>query len=273
MDLHGKNAVVTGASRGLGVFIAETLARKGCRLALAARSADELDSVTGKIQAMGARAVGIPTDVSDPAALENLVTRANAEIGPIDVLINNAGIEKYSDFINYDFETIEKIMKVNVISAQWLTKLVVPQMIDRGSGHIVNIASVAGKTAVPYNVIYSSSKHALVGFSWSLREELKAKGVGVSVVCPGFVSDAGMFNDWSGGKKPPSTSRAVTPQQVADATVKAIEEDKAEIIVARGLAKIVDVFHAISPGFTTSIARRSGAYKFLAKAKDAHFRS
>ncbi|MEA2434990.1 MAG: hypothetical protein QOG54_2447 [Actinomycetota bacterium] len=273
MEFHGSTAVVTGASRGLGVYIAETLARKGCRLALAARSEDELQSVTARIQSMGVRAIGIPTDVSDRDALQNLVDRTNAEIGPIDILVNNAGIEKYSDFVNYDLDTIERIIRVNVVSPEWLTRLVVPQMVERGRGHVVNIASVAGKTAVPFNTIYSSSKHALVGFSWSLREELKPKGVGVSVVCPGFVAESGMFADWSGGRKPPAASRPVSPQQVADATVKAIEEDIAEIIVARGLAKVVDVFHAISPNFTTKVARRSGAYKFLSTAKDAHFRS
>jgi short-subunit dehydrogenase len=145
-------------------------------------------------------------------------------------------------------------------------------MVQRRRGHIVNIASVAGKTAVPYNAVYSSSKHGLVGFSWSLREEMKPLGVGVSVVCPGFVSDSGMFHHWSQGEKPPSVSRAVTPEKVGDAVVKAVEADKAEIIVARGLTKIVDITHAISPAFTTTIARRSGAYSFLKKAIKGDFR-
>jgi short-subunit dehydrogenase len=273
MELHGRIGILTGASRGLGLHIAETLARKGCNLALAARSEEELTNVTAKMQALGVRAIGIPTDVAERGDLQNLVDRTTNELGPPDLLVNNAGIEKYSDFIDYDLDTIERIIKVNTIAAIWLTRLVAPGMIERKRGHVVNIASVAGKTAVPYNVVYSASKHALVGFSWSLREELAPQGVGVSVVCPGFVAEAGMFADWSGGKKPPAASRPVTPQQVADATVKAIEDDVPEIIVARGFAKVVDVFHAISPRFTTKIARRSGAYRFLAKAKEAEFRS
>jgi NAD(P)-dependent dehydrogenase (short-subunit alcohol dehydrogenase family) len=130
------------------------------------------------------------------------------------VLVNNAGIERYTDFHSYDLDMIEKIIRVNVVAAEVLTRLVVPGMIDRARGHIVNISSVAGKSAVPYNAVYSSSKHALVGFSWSLREELKPYGIGVSVVCPGFVREAGMFADWSGGTEPPGMTRSVSPERV-----------------------------------------------------------
>ena len=272
MQLTGANAIVTGASRGIGTYIARHLARRGVNLALAARSADELERTVADVRNLGVSAVAVPTDVSRLEDLEALVGKAKAELGGIDLVVNNAGIEHYTDFVDADPELIEKIMRVNFLAPANLIRLVLPEMIQNRRGHIVNVASVAGKTAVPYNAIYSSSKHALVGLSWSLREELKPHNVGVSVVCPGFVSDAGMFSDWSHGRKPPGMTRAVPPERVAEATIKAIESDKAEVIVASGLTRVVDVFHAISPSLTTTIARKSGAYRFLASAKESSFR-
>jgi uncharacterized protein len=273
VELHGKVGILTGASRGLGVYFAEALANKGVHLALAARSESELKETADRLSRFGVRTVAIPTDVSELTDLEELVERTTRELGPPDLLVNNAGVEKYAQYHEVDVDVIERTLRVNVWAPEVLTRLIVPGMIERGRGHIVNVASVAGKTAVPYNAIYSSSKHALVGFSWSLREELKPHGVGVSVVCPGFVSEAGMFAHWSQGEKPPKLSSAVSPDKVASALVTAIEKDRAEVIVARGLARFVDVSHAISPTFTTNMARRGGAYNFLRKATQRDHRT
>jgi uncharacterized protein len=272
MRLNGTVGILTGSSRGIGVYLAEALARGGVRLALAARSKDELDEVAARAQSLGADAIAVPTDVARREDLESLVERTTAELGPPDLLVNNAGIERYANFHSYDLDLIEKIIRVNVVAAEVLTRLVVPGMIDRGRGHIVNISSVAGKSAVPYNAVYSSSKHALVGFSWSLREELKPYGIGVSVICPGFVREAGMFADWSGGVEPPGLTRSVSPDRVATATVDAMERDKAEIVVGSPFLRISDVVHALSPTFAGWIGRKSGAYRFLRSATEKTFR-
>lgn len=272
MELRGSIGILTGASRGLGVYMAEALTRRGVSLALAARSEQELKETQRRVEQLGGRAVSIPTDVGKLKDLQALVETAESELGPVDLLVNNAGIEKYSHYQELEIDMIERTLRVNLWAPEVLTRLVLPDMVKRRRGHIVNVASVAGKTAVPYNAVYSSTKHGLVGFSWSLREEVKAFGVGVSVVCPGFVSEAGMFDHWSGGQKPPSVSRAVSPEKVAAAVVRAVEADKAEIIVARGLTKVVDISHAISPAFTTALARKSGAYTFLRKATRGDFR-
>src|SRR5687768_3797485 len=124
MELAGKNAIVTGASRGLGVYIAQHLAGKGANVALAARSAEELDDVAHRVSTKTARAVAIPTDVSEKADLETLFEKATAELGPIDILVNNAGIEHYMDFPSIDPELIEKIMRVNYLGPAYLTRLV-----------------------------------------------------------------------------------------------------------------------------------------------------
>ena len=267
MDLNGKTCILTGASRGIGVRIAEHLARKGTDLALAARSAEELDKTAERLRRFGVRVVAVPTDVNKKTDLKNLVKKAEADLGPIDILINNAGIENVSHFVDHDMGEIEAILKTNVIALELLTWLVVPQMMERRSGHIVNVASLAGKTAVPFNTVYSSSKHAVVGFSWSLREELRDRGIGVSVVCPTFVSDEGMFADWS-NQDPPRLSQTVTPDAVAEAVLKAIEKNRAEILVAKGLSKVVDVVHAVSPEITTRTAKASGLHSFLRKEAD-----
>jgi short-subunit dehydrogenase len=271
MRLNGTVGILTGSSRGIGVYLAEALARRGVRLALAARSKDELNEVAKRVQSLGADAIAIPTDVARREDLEGLVERTTAELGPPDLLVNNAGIERYADFHSYEVDMIEKIIRVNLVAAEVLTRLVVPGMIDRARGHIVNISSVAGKSAVPYNAVYSSSKHALVGFSWSLREELKPYGIGVSVVCPGFVR-AGMFADWSGGVEPPGMTRSVSPERVANATVEAIERDKADVVVGSAFLRFSDVVHAVSPDLAGWIGRKSGAYRFLRSATDKTFR-
>lgn len=264
MDLNGTTAIVTGASRGLGVHIAEALARKGANLALAARSADDLEKTARDIGKIGATAIAVPTDVTKRSDLRTLVKRTTDELGPPDVLINNAGIENLSKFHEMPLDDIDRLIKTNVVALEVLTRLVVPGMIDRGRGHVMNIASLAGKTAAPFNTVYSSSKHAVVGFSWSLREELKPHGVGVSVVCPTYVSESGMFASARTGD-PPKISNSVTPEQVVDATIACLEKNRAEIVVAPGLSKYVDVFHALSPEVTTNVARRTGAYAFLAR--------
>lgn len=272
MELNNKVGILTGASRGLGARFAEGLARKGVHLALAARSEGELKETEERVRRFGVRTISVPTDVGKLNDLQTLVDRTTSELGPPDLLINNAGVERYAHFHEVDLDVIEKTLRVNVWAPEVLTRLVLVGMIERRTGHIVNIGSVAGKTAVPYNAIYSSSKHALVGFSWSLREELKPYGIGVSVVCPGFVSETGMFAHWSQGAKPPPLVKPVTPGKVVARLIDAIEKNKAEVIVARGLAKIVDVLHAISPELTTKVTRRGGAYKFLRHATDRDHR-
>lgn len=260
MELRGTVAVLTGASRGIGVHLAEAFAAKGVSLALAARSAEGLETTAKKLESYPVKVVCIPTDVTKFGDLENLVERATTDLGPIDILINNAGVEKYAPFQEYDIDKITQIMQTNVISAQLLTRLVLPGMVERKRGHVVNIASVAGKMAVPYNAVYSASKHALVGFSWSLREEMHKHGVGVSAICPGFVAEAGMFADWSKGKKPPGLASPVTPQAVAAKTVEAVEKNKGEVIVASAAMR---VSKAMPHEVTSAIGRRSGGYDFL----------
>jgi short-subunit dehydrogenase len=259
-SLDGKVVLLTGASRGLGVDMARAFAARKARLALAARSAEELETVRKEIIATGATAVAIPADVGDQRSLKSLVEKTEQALGPIDVLVNNAGIEQVCEFEDMALEDIARIVQVNVTGLIWLTRLVLPSMIRRRSGHVVNLASVAGLTAVPHNAVYSASKHAVVGISRSLRAEMADHGIGVSVVCPGFV-DGGMFSQW--GRKPPKMAGMVSPQSVAAAVVSAVERNRAEVVVNKGLGKITDWFVAVAPDFTIGVMNRTGVVGFL----------
>lgn len=260
MDISGKAVVITGASRGLGVDIAREFAREGGRLALAARSHDELEKVRIDLEASGAEVVTIPTDVTDIASLENLIGAAKDALGPIDILVNNAAVEEVIDFERMSPEDIEWIVRVNVIGLTVLTRLVVPSMIERQSGHIVNIASMAGLLPVPHNSVYSATKHAVVGLSHSLRLELAEHGIGVSVICPGFV-EGGMFAQW--GRPAPRAAGSVTPEQVARATVDAVKRNRPEVKVNPPLGKLSKVVHAISPTASGRSMEMTGVLGFL----------
>lgn len=268
MELHNRIAIVTGASRGIGVRVAEALAAKGVHLALAARSGNELQDIAARLQARGVRAIAVPTDVTNNEDLQALVDRTEAELGPPDLLVNNAGVQKVTRFEKVDPADIAWIINTNLIALEVLTRLVLPGMIERGRGHVCNIASLSGRTAYPYNAIYASSKHAVVGFSWSLREEMRPYGIEVSVVCPGFVSDEGMFARRHPDDPPPKIARMVSPTEVATRTIEAIEKNKAEVIVTGGLGNVVDVFHALSPDTTARIQRRAGLYDYMREEAD-----
>ncbi|MGH2699079.1 MAG: SDR family NAD(P)-dependent oxidoreductase [Actinomycetota bacterium] len=267
MELTGTVGILTGASRGIGVYLAEHLAKAGVNLALAARSESGLEAVAGMVRSMGVEAITVPADVTRRSDLQRIVKRTNEELGDIDLLVNNAGIEHYSFYEQLEPNEIEHLLKTNVLGPQLLTRHVLPQMIERRKGHIVNLASVAGLTAVPYNTIYSASKHALVGFSRSLREEMAEHNVGVSVICPVFVREAGMFQASKNGAEPPGAVGTVDPDTVAARTIKAIRRDTPEVVVAARGTRFAGILLTIAPRFTSAMGRRSGAYEFN-KPKD-----
>lgn len=264
MELRGAVAILTGASRGLGVEIARALAARGAHLALAARGEEGLRTTAAALERFGTRAITVPTDVTRTSDLERLVARTEAELGAPDLLVNNAGVETIAPFETFSLETIETIVATNLTAVQKLTRLVLPGMLERRRGHVVNVSSASGKAGIPFYSVYGATKHALVGFSWSLREELASRGVGVSVVCPSFVGDTGMYADRSNDAKPPRSLAVVAAEDVADAVVRAVERNRAEIVVASGLTRIADVFYALSPDLAMKVARRMGVDDFLA---------
>lgn len=268
MELVGASGLITGASRGLGRLIALALAERGADLVLAARNKADLEETRRAVAERDVRAIAVPCDVTRKEDLENLVEVTVRELGPPNLLINNAGIETVQRFDSMSLHEIEQVLVTNTLSAMWLTRLVIPHMIERKRGHVVNISSHAGKIGMPFFVSYASSKHALVGFSWSLREELRPHGIGVSVVCPSFISDTGMAGGWVHRSRP-ALSPDVPPDKVVKAVLRAIERNKADTIVAKGAGPLADVCFAISPDISSRVIRASGVHDYFAKEADS----
>lgn len=233
-DLQNRTALVTGASKGIGVYIARALAAEGMNLILAARSADKLEQVADELRATGRRVLCIPTDLSDRSSLRELVNRAEGEGGGVDVLVNNAGVEDWMTFDQLAVELIDEAIDVNLRAPVVLSRLLLPRMRERGRGHIVNIASLAGLGPVAYAEPYCLTKHGLIGFTRSLRATVRNENypVSCSVVCPGLV-DAGMYEDATRdfGVKAPLALGSSPPGRVARAVVRAVKRDLPEVIV------------------------------------------
>ena len=251
-DLRGMIAVVTGASRGIGVHIARALAEEGVDLSLAARSQAELERVRVDMEGLGVRAIATVCDVANAGDRAALLARTEAELGPIDILVNNAGIERIRRFEAASEADFTETLAINLEAPILLTRAVVPGMLARGRGHVVNIASGAGKVGVAYGTSYCASKHGLVGFTHALRAEYERSPVGFSVVCPGFVTDVGMYDRWEQqGVKAPRIAGSSKPEKVASVTIDCIRKNKAEVIVntppVRPLVVLANVFPSVTP--------------------------
>jgi short-subunit dehydrogenase len=235
MLLEGKVIIVTGASSGIGAALAQQLAVKGARLALAARSVDKLQAVADACPG----SIPIPTDVSDPAACQNLITKAIDAFGKLDILVNNAGVSMLSRFEAIeDLTILDKLMQTNYFGVVHCTHAALPYL-KKTQGLIVGISSLAGKTGVPLRTGYSASKHALEGFLDSLRIELMGTGVGVSIISLDFVDTEIRQHSFAKdgkplGRNPLSHRRMMSAEDCARRIIKAIEKRKREVLMGRG---------------------------------------
>ena len=190
-ELKGKVVLVTGGSRGLGYAVARELALSGARLALTSRHADELERARARLLASGCAAPAdvwvYPCDVSVEATVREMVAAATAHFGRIDVLVNHAGIIMVGPLESQTLDSFHQAMNVNFFGALHVTLAVLPQMLERGEGAIVNISSIGGKVAFPHLLPYVASKFAITGWSQGLRAELAGKGIHVTTVCPGIM--------------------------------------------------------------------------------------
>ena len=243
--MQGKVAIVTGASRGIGQIIAKTLSKRGVKIIAIARSMNNLSKTCQLIEDEGGQATPIMADMTQSENFELLIKKASSVYGQLDYLVNNAGIEQYQHFKNYSSEYIDNCLKTNLHAPILLSKAILPQLLEQGSGHIINIASLAGKKGVSYNSIYSASKSGLIIWTDAMRQELSHTGVNISVVCPGFIRDSGMFHD--SGQSAPKLLGSSLPQDVADGVIKSIQKNSAEVIVNPGPMKPLLALNQISP--------------------------
>ena len=186
--LDGKVALVTGASSGIGEATAIALAEAGAAVAIGARRTDRLDALAARLRKTGASVLELELDVTDEAACADAVRRTREELGGLDVLVNNAGVMLLGTIVGADTEDWRRMLSTNVLGLMYMTHAAIDGMVDQGSGDIVNISSVAGRTARKGAGVYNASKWAVNAFSESLRQEVTGRGVRISLVEPGAVT-------------------------------------------------------------------------------------
>jgi hypothetical protein len=242
MDLRDANVVVTGASSGIGEATAIAFARRGARVILVARRKDRLDAVAARIEHAGGRAIAWTCDVTDLARVEKLPGLVQELTGrQADVLVNNAGIAGGGPFPELTHDRIDEVVRVNLLAVMHVTRVFLPGMLSRGSGHIINVASLAGRFAVPGAAVYSATKHGVVAFSESLDVSTRRRGVLVTSVNPAYVPTEG----FPATRRPPILT--LTPERVADAIVKVAHEGIAPEYSVPRWAAAMQVFRILTP--------------------------
>jgi len=259
LTLEGCRALVTGASGGIGNAIARRLHARGATVVLSARREDMLARLRDEL---GGRAEVLPVDLAEKDEVIALAERA----GRVDLLVANAALPASGPLLDFEPGDIDRALDVNLRAPMQLARALAPGMVDRGSGHLVFISSIAGKVSNPGSSLYSGTKFGLRGFAFGLREDLIGTGVGVTTVLPGFIRDAGMFHD-SGVKLPPFVGTR-TPEQVAAAVVTGIESGRAEIDVAPFMVRAGGWIAGVAPSALAGMQRRFGAEEISRRMAD-----
>ena len=261
-DFRGKTVLVTGGSRGLGLVLARELAREGARLAICARDPEELERARTDLARRGAQVFAYPCDVTDRSQVAELVNLTRDRLGPVDVLVNNAGVIQVGPVEVMTLADYEEAMKIHFWGPLYATLAVLPEMRRRRAGRIVNITSIGGKIGVPHLVPYSASKFALVGLSEGLRAELAKDGVVVTTVCPGLMRTGSPRNATFKGRHREeyawftiSDSLPVTSMQAERAArqiIAACRRGEAEVILTTQ-AVLAIKFHQLFPELSADL--------------------
>jgi len=264
---QGRTALVTGASRGIGPLIAAELAGHGGHVVLTGRSAEDLQAVTNALTASGADVSFVPADLAQPGAAEALIEAVGDHRGSIDLLVNNAGGDPLREFHTMTVEENLRTLQLNLIAPLALSHAVLPGMLDRGRGHIVNISAMAGRLSFPYTEVYAAAKDGLIGFTRVLRADYHARGISASVLILGAIREAGQGQrmlDESGMK---SSFFMAPARSVARAVVKAVTKDRIELVVMPGpgrlLRAVMDYFPALGPAMNRAAGATSTMQKII----------
>jgi len=259
MDFRGKVVWITGASAGIGEALAQELARLGARLVLSARNEAALHRVAAACAP--AETLVLPLDLALPATFGDAVSAVQARFGQLDVLINNGGISQRSMALETSLEVDRRLMEVDYFGPVALSKAVLPAMLARGSGRIVVISSLVGKFGTPYRSAYSAAKHALHGFFDSLRAELHGSGVGVSIICPGFIHTGVSVNALTGdgralGQMDEATAAGLAPAEFARRAVRALARERDAATIG-GRETWGVLLKRLAPGLFARVLRRT----------------
>ncbi len=233
-DLKGKIVLVTGAARGMGKLHAGNFAREGSIVVLSDVDEYALEKTAEELYAGGFRVHAYKLDVSDRDDCFEFAGKVKSEVGTVDVLINNAGVTECYAVLDLSEDSVRRMAEVNYMGYVWMMQAFVPEMVKRGSGHVVNVCSVAGKVGTARMGGYCATKFADIGITDAIRMELRGSGVSFTIVNPGYVA-TGMFE----GARVPFITNWQDPQKVADAVVEAVRKNKAEICVPRANVLLV----------------------------------
>ncbi|MES2485086.1 MAG: 3-ketoacyl-ACP reductase [Bacteroidota bacterium] len=187
-NLEGKTALITGSGKGIGKAVAIALAQEGVNLILTARTAADIQNTAKEVEALGVKALAVTANVSDIESINNAVAQGLAQFGTIDILINNAGVGKFGKFLELTPEEFEHIIKVNLFGTYYATRAVLPGMIEKQSGDIINISSTAGLKGAAVTSAYSASKFAVMGLTESLMQEVRKHNIRVTALTPSTVA-------------------------------------------------------------------------------------
>jgi short-subunit dehydrogenase len=267
--MEARNAIVTGASYGIGEYIARALAARRVNLLLVARSEPKLARLADELTTRDVNAAFAAVDLAERDAAHRIAAAAVTELGAVDVLVNNAAVELQRRFHTLDTDDIERVLRVDLITPIELSRLLLPQMLERGYGRVINISAIAGRVGFPFTEAYAAGKDGLIAFSRVLRNDYRKCGVSASAIVLGAVKDAGLGQrtlDETGLKA--NTAFMVKPEKVARAVVRTIEKDKAEIVVMPGPGRFLKALMDLFPGFGPAMNRISGAEKLMGLVAD-----
>jgi len=250
MRLEGSRVLLTGATGGIGKSIARALHARGAEVLVTGRREDVLAELRAEL---GERVTPITADLSDRDAVAELARAAEG----VDAFVANAALPASGPIEDFTPEEIDRALEVNLRAPIQLVRELMPGMVERGRGHVVLISSLSGKVASPGSGVYSATKFGLRGFGSSLRQDLHDTGVGVTVVYPGFIRDAGMFEE-AGVELPPGVGTSA-PEEVAEAVVSGIEDERAEIDVAPAAMRAGSFVASIAPVTSAKIQRKLGS--------------
>jgi short-subunit dehydrogenase len=250
MRLRDKVVLVTGASRGIGAEIARQAKTKGSRVGLLARSQPDLDRLREELGAGCATAVA---DVADRQQVQSAVTKVTAELGPIDVVVVNAGVGLYGPFIDADIDDLDRVMRINYMGAVHVLKAVLPTMTERRQGHVAVIGSISGRMGSPFEAGYSASKFALTGLTEGLSVELSPFDINVTLISPGPMTTS--FFEARGHVYDRSRPRPMSPEKVAALTLRAIERNRHDVFASAFMRQALISKTLVPPLFRLGSAR------------------
>jgi short-subunit dehydrogenase len=272
-ELSGANALVTGGSGGIGAHIARALARAGVNVVVSGRREQALAGVVSELRETGVRGEAVAADLHDRGQVDALIGRSETALGPLDLLVNNAGVEEASSFTRYTPDELTSMIDVNLTAPLLLTHSALPGMLERGRGHVVFISSVAGKQGPAYQVPYAATKAGLIGITQSLRAQYRDSPVGFSVVCPGFVAGDGMYQRMlEEGMSSNRMMGATTIDKIADTVIEAIRRNRPEAIESGGPLRPLLALAQLAPRAPEWVMPRIGATELFRRAAAARGR-